>query len=239
MGKKIFCVFVLFLFQNLLAQEDIQKILNGKVVVEGNSSGFVKVINLNAEKEVTTDYSGYFTISAQKGDILIFSGDQLKMRQITLKEENFKEMIFVVDVRMVVTQLDEVVVTKSKITAKSLGIIQEDIVLQTVAERRLNQESFLGLGGLINAFSGRTSMLKDNLAVEKKNSDLEDLQILFGEEFYVNQIKIPKEYIKAFQYYCIEDRDFVKTLVKGDKSWIKFSLVDMARRFKVRNSSGQ
>lgn len=231
MKISMFYIFIFFITQNLLAQQEIREMLNGKVVVEGNTVGFIKIINLGTETEILTTESGYFNILAKRGDILIFSSSRIKMKQIVLKEADFKSEIFVVFLRELITELEEAIVTKSKINAQSLGIIQKEIVLPTLAERRLASASSSPVEALLNALSGRTGMLKNDLLIEQKKGYLEDLQIMFGEEFYVSRLKISKDYIKAFQYYCIENASFTEIFTKGDKSLITFSLIDMARQF--------
>jgi hypothetical protein len=45
--------------------------------------------------------------------------------------------------------------------------------------------------------------------VEKKERLMYRLEYLFGDKYYVETLKIPQDYIRGFQYYCIEDIDFV------------------------------
>jgi hypothetical protein len=52
----------------------------------------------------------------------------------------------------------------------------------------------------------RLRCLKE-VAVERKN--MYRLEYLFGDKYYVETLKIPQDYIRGFQYYCIEDIDFV------------------------------
>jgi hypothetical protein len=40
------------------------------------------------------------------------------------------------------------------------------------------------------------------------------LEYLFGDKYYVETLKIPQDYIRGFQYYCIEDIDFVAAVSK-------------------------
>jgi len=53
-------------------------------------------------------------------------------------------------------------------------------------------------------------MLKKEIQVEKKERLLLQLDGWFEEDFYVNSLKIPADYIKGFHYFLIEDTDFVR-----------------------------
>lgn len=142
-------------------------------------------------------------------------------------------------------ELNEVVINKhSNITAENLGIIPKDQVKLTTAERRLQTAGefkpimLLGLLGgsvpldpLINAITGRTKMLKKDLAVERKEFLMVKLGNLFEDKYYVETLKIPEELIKGFQYYCIENPDFARSLKEKNKTMTMFLIVGLASEF--------
>lgn len=136
-----------------------------------------------------------------------------------------------------ITELEEVIVNKHpEINAVSLGISPKGIKQYTPAERKLATASSAklnpqGLDPLINAISGRTKMLKKELEVEKKERLLAYIGALFDDEYYTQTLKIPANYIKGFQYYCVEEEEFAKSLRSKNKAMIKLLIVPLAEKY--------
>jgi hypothetical protein len=136
-----------------------------------------------------------------------------------------------------ITELEEVIVNKHpEINAVSLGISPKGIKQYTPAERKLATASSAklnpqGLDPLINAISGRTKMLKKELEVEKKERLLAYIGALFDDEYYGETLKIPAKYIKGFQYYCVEEEEFAKSLRSKNKAMIKLLIVPLAEKY--------
>ena len=145
-----------------------------------------------------------------------------------------------------ITQLEEVSVNKNpEINAVSLGISPKGIKKYTPAERRLKTAGDFKpihllqiLGGsmpvdpLLNAISGRTAMLKRELEIEKKERLLLLFNSLLAETYFSNTLKIPSDYIKGFQYYCIEDGKISEALRSKNKTKIEFLIVPLATKYK-------
>ena len=128
--------------------------------------------------------------------------------------------------------LKEVVVNESAISAESLGIIPYGQKKYTPAERKLyTATSGGGIDGLLNAISGRKAMLKKEIAVEKKEQLLARIDVLFEDKYYTETLKIPSEYIKGFQYYCVDDVPFANALSTKNKTLIMFLIVKLAETY--------
>ena len=136
-----------------------------------------------------------------------------------------------------ITELEEVIVNKHpEINAVSLGISPKGIKHYTPAERKFATAASMkmnpmGLDPLLNLLSGRTKMLKKELEVEKKERLLVYIGALFDDEYYVNTLKIPANYIKGFQYYCIEKEEFAASLRSKNKTTIKLLIVTLAEKY--------
>jgi hypothetical protein len=53
----------------------------------------------------------------------------------------------------------------------------------------------------------KNSRIEKGVIVEQNLRALSRLE--YEEKYYVETLKIPQDYIKGFQYYCIEDYEFV------------------------------
>ena len=128
--------------------------------------------------------------------------------------------------------LKEVVVNEAKISAESLGIIPYGQKKYSAAERKLyTATSRNGIDGLLNTISGRKAMLKKEIIVEKKERLLARIDVLFEDHYYLKTLKIPKEYIKGFQYYCVEDVPFANALRAKNKALVMFLIVQLAKTY--------
>ena len=128
--------------------------------------------------------------------------------------------------------LKEVIVNESAISAESLGIIPYGQKKYTPAERKLyTATSGGGIDGLLNTISGRKAMIKKEIIVEKKEQSLARLGILFEDKYYTENLKIPSEYIKGFQYYCVDDVPFANALSTKNKTLIMFLIVKLAETY--------
>lgn len=214
-----------------------EKLLHGKIMVESGNVGGVTIINLVNEKTAISDGNGEFFILAKAEDLLVFSSVNLEYYRRIIDDEDLKPEILTIKMTAKMTELEEVIVNKHpEINAVSLGISPKGIKQYTPAERKLATASSAklnpqGLDPLINAISGRTKMLKKELEVEKKERLLAYIGALFDDEYYGETLKIPANYIKGFQYYCVEEEEFAKSLRSKNKAMIKLLIVPLAEKY--------
>ena len=130
-------------------------------------------------------------------------------------------------------KLKEVIVSKSKINAVDLGIIKYQIhkINYTPAEKRLQDANSGLISPLINSITGKTSMFKKEIIIERRQKALEKISSEFNADFFINKLKIDSIYIKAFQYYTVENNNFIEVLISGYKSLTEFFLVQLAYDF--------
>ncbi|MBX9807913.1 MAG: hypothetical protein K2X95_08965 [Flavobacteriaceae bacterium] len=222
-----------------------EKILHGKTIVGSHNIAGVTIINLVNEKSTVSDSNGEFFILAKADDLLVFSSVNLEYHRRQIEEEDLKPDLLIIKMIAKITELEEVIVNKHpEINAVSLGISPKGIKKYTPAERRLKTAGdfkpiqLLGiLGGslpvdpILNAISGRTTMLKKELEVEKKEHLLAVFGALFDSNYFTKTLKIPADYIKGFQYYCIEDKNFAEVLTSKNKTKIEFLIVPLAEKY--------
>ena len=235
--KEFLLILFVVLSQMTFGQIAGEKLLHGKIMVESGNVGGVTIINLVNEKTAISDRNGEFFILAKAEDLLVFSSVNLEYYRRIIDDEDLKPEILTIKMTAKIIELQEVIVNKHpEINAVSLGISPKGIKQYTPAERKLATASSAklnpqGLDPLINAISGRTKMLKKELEVEKKERLLAYIGALFDDEYYGETLKIPANYIKGFQYYCVEEEEFAKSLRSKNKAMIKLLIVPLAEKY--------
>lgn len=226
-------MFFLFVFcQVTFCQTNGEKLLHGKIVVDSGNVGGVTIINLVNEKSAISDGNGEFLILAKAEDLLVFSSVNLEYYRRIIEEEDLKTAVLTIKMTAKITELEEVIVNKHpEINAVSLGISAKGIKHYTPAERKLYTANSTPVDALLNLMSGRTAMLKKNLEVEKKERLLAYIGALFDDEYYTGTLKIPANYIKGFQYYCIEKEEFAASVRSKNKTTIMLLIVSLAKTY--------
>ncbi len=230
--RRFHLLFFLLLCQITFGQTSGEKILHGKIVVASGTIEGVNIINLVNEKSTISDSNGEFYILAKAEDLLVFSSVNLEYHRKIIEEEDLKADIIIIKMAAKITELKEVIVNKHpEINAVSLGISPKGIKKFTPAERRLFTATSTPGDALLNMISGRTEMLKKEIEVEKKYNLLAKIDALFEEEYYINTLKIPADYVKGFQFYCIEDEKLATALRSKNKTMTMFLIVPLAEKF--------
>ena len=99
-------------------------LIKGKVVSESNSLEGIHIFNISQKTGEITDARGYFNIKVKISDTLQFSAVHLKATQYIIKQNDLKEELIFVQMKSLISELDEITLTKYKnINAVSLGIV--------------------------------------------------------------------------------------------------------------------
>nr|WP_315150579.1 carboxypeptidase-like regulatory domain-containing protein [uncultured Flavobacterium sp.] len=221
-----------FIIHQAVAQTNVEKWINGQVTVnnvfplEG-----VNITNTSSKVIAVSDQYGHFSIFAKEGDILSLSAVNYEDLRKFINRQEFNLGSITVNLTPKTIELNEVIINKHPdITAENLGIIPKDQVKLTTAERKIYTATN-GTDALLNYFSGRTKILKKEAAVEKSGLLMVKLENLFENQYYIETLKIPEELIKGFQYYCVENPDFAKSLNDKNKRMCEFLIVGLASEF--------
>lgn len=223
---------VLLLAQVVFGQANITKEIRGKITSDSVAVDRINIVNVSTDKATVSDVNGFFTIPVKEGDVLVFTAVNLEgTRRKINKQDVLQEVITVLMIPKSII-LKEVVVNESVISAESLGIIPYGQKKYTPAERKLyTATSGGGIDGLLNTISGRKAMLKKEIVIEKKEQLLARIDVLFEDKYYTETLRIPSDYIKGFQYYCVDDADFASALRDKNKTLVMYLIVKLAENY--------
>ncbi|MFN3640654.1 MAG: hypothetical protein ACK4UK_07025 [Flavobacterium sp.] len=218
-----------------------QQLIQGRVVADSVSVEGIHVLNLVTEKAVVTDASGKFSILVSEDDLLVFSAVHLEYARKSIGTEELKKGEVVVRMSPKTIALEEVTLKEyPNINAQALGVINYSPKSYTPAERRLETatswkpqtgDGLLCLDPLINWMSGRTKHLKKELGIEERERFKDQLEFQIKDDFYVSNLKIPKDFINAFKYYVVEEALVQTTLELKDIEKLKFEIGKIAVDF--------
>lgn len=213
------------------AQNGLSKKMFGRIISNATEIESINISNQTSEKATVSDSKGNFAIMVSVGDLLFFSAVNLKPLHYTIQKEDFEKEIFTITMFSKTEILEEVLIEKSTITTESVGIISKGIKTYSPAERKLMTAGGTPIDAMLNAFSGRTAMLKKEVEVEKKEKSLLRTEYFFEDDYYTEVLKIPANYVKGFQYYCVEDSAFANALQAKNKTLAKFLLVNLSKKY--------
>lgn len=227
--KNLFFLVTLAASSVLTAQQRIP--LKGKIKSDAEDLEGIYIINKTADSSVATTRGGYFTIEAQPNDTLVISAVNIVARELVLEETDFKKELFFVTVEKYVRELDElVIVDYSHINAESLGLVSKGQKQLTISEKRV-YTSQNGVDGVFNLLNGRTAMLKKADETAGKEELMAKIDYIYTEEELLKQFRIPKEYLKGFIYYIVEDANFARALRDKNLTMAKFLMSGLSNKY--------
>jgi len=230
--KITFLFIFLCCMQLSFAQKDSGRVFYGKILADTLAAANVNILNSRTGLTTVSDINGLFHIPAKVGDALVLSAVNLDTRRKFIKEEDLNSNLIMLKMAPKMTELDEVQVNEnSQINAVNLGIIPAGQKKYTHAESKLYTAQTGLLDPLLNKMSGRTDMLKKEVIVERNEKLLLKLDGLYEDQFYTETLKVPQIYIKGFQYYIIEDADFVRALEAKNKTLMLFYIKKLALNY--------
>jgi hypothetical protein len=232
MPKKF--TFFLFFFCGFGFAQQVQ--LKGKIMANNADLEGVSIQNRATNHTVISESGGYFRINVSVNDTLQFSAVQFKTKTIVIKSVDLKTELFFVNLELSNYNLKVVVVDQYKnINALSLGILSKPAKKFSPAERRLNEATTGGgivpLNPILNAISGRTTMLKKEIEVEKKEYTIRKINEWFEKDYYTTKFKIPTEYVNGFQYYLADNLSFAKAVKSKNKTLAVFIMGEVASEY--------
>ncbi|MDM1441973.1 hypothetical protein HX056_01290 [Myroides odoratimimus] len=201
--------------------QDQGGMISGKLVTRGGDLDGTVVTNINRNKTALADKKGYFDIYGEPQDTIRFSSVYHMEYTYIIAEADMKGGVLLFPLEPLPdlsTRLNEILITK--VDAGGQGFTNKYTKRYTPAERKLRTATTGILDPLVNLLSGRTAMLKKNLAYEREDFRVSKLLNTIDEERLVEYYKIPPDYVESFAYYAVsreEIRDIVNASIIDTK----------------------
>lgn len=230
--NNILYIILIFIVQVSFGQTSGAKEIQGQILEQSTPVDGVNIINNNTQVTAVSDVNGLFSIVAKEGDVLVFSSVNLEPLKRRIGAEDLQEKILRIKMSAKEIELKEVIVNENaNITAENLGIIPHGQKKYTPAERKIYTATSTSVDKILNSISGRTTMLKKEAKIEKKEVLFRKLEYLFEENYYTDRLKIPLEHIKGFQLYCVESPEFAVSLNAKNKTMSMFLITGLAQEY--------
>ena len=244
--------------------QDRTKTLQGRVTSPTMDVVGVVIQNKASGAAVITDLDGNFGIGAKLGDTLVFSAVHFHRKFLPVTESLYNSSFVEVPMVAFVNELREVVVRPYNLSgnldqdignlelerdvgAEALGLPNAGRRIPTQNERMLQEAGSLkgmGLGlltsvplnPLINAISGRTKMLKERVALDKKAARTQRVQDGYTDSLFVATLRIPLEKIEDFMYFCEVDPRFMALADGNDPLRLWDFMLEKSRAYRKNNN---
>lgn len=241
--KSKFSMVVLFLCSLAVVAQQQRRELHGRVKSGDAVLPGLFVINNITGAETKTDSKGNFTLLVKPGDRIAVYGKSIEVREFAISEASLRDNPYILSVEISTAELEELKI--NYISAESLGIVPKGQKQYTVAERRLKTAGefkptfmFLLMGGIsmpldpiINAISGRTKMLKKNLATERKEFGIEGINSIYTPAQITEKLHIPAELVNGFVFYAVEDPECAEAIRVKNNELVKLRLMVLAEKY--------
>ncbi len=215
------------------SQDDDRVILRGKVLYRNVNVPNENVINSTSEMATITNEDGEYSIRVKVGDELVFSALNYQIEVVKITEEILKNNRLVIDVKEKVTELEEVVVTpedqerflelqNKRFEEKFEYEIDRSSEVDNIALSQQERGMLNGLNfvGLFKALTKRRNREKVEERKPLKISDV--MRQVYDDQFFMLDLKLPKDKIDAFLFYC-DDKMQTQSLLKKEN---EFELID-------------
>ena len=233
MKTPVLSFFFFFLAIALTAQKTDRQLIRGQVIYKGGNVTNENVYNVNTEVGTITDEQGRFSIEVKVGDKLLFTAVNYELMVFEITQEIVTKNRMVVEVTEKVTELDEVVVTPEN-QEKFLEVknekfkefeyeIDRGTEVKNVAYLDQN-DRIEGKVNFVNIFKAIIGSKNKEKKEEKEPLKVSEvMREVYDEEFFISDLKLPKDKIDAFLLFC-DDKVDTKALLHKDK---EFQLIDV------------
>jgi len=232
MTRHILILVVFFSFLGVvLAQE---KIITVQVIIDDEQEehpGSVYITNSRNNFQVVTDSKGKAIIAAKSGDFLFFTSEPYYNQSLIVTEEILRKEMAEIILKSKVILLEEANLgfrltgdlakyAKNARYKDSVSLVYNNLGVNEVdvpPPSPYGQEAGSGMiaENLVGAITGYNKKQKLNKEFEKKQNDMKYLLSNWGNEYFVDFLKIPEHKILEFIFFVYETTD-IYTKVKNN-----------------------
>lgn len=247
--------FCLFIFSNIQAQE---KLLTGRIIIDidDESAEGIYITNKTTKITTITDLTGSFRIHGEAGDELLIQSYLYESRKFIITQSVMDKGFVNIHLNLQPIVLEEAVImqkltgyldidakydTKEKVTKlkKDLGLPLKDKQKDSVDMRPWNEYTpfTLNVEGILGAITGDTRRKRNLYYYEDKEERIVNIKDYFGETYFVNDLKIPKEKIRDFLFYAFETSKIPEYYTSGNYLSIMVELSKASKVYQKRLDS--
>lgn len=229
------------------AQDDERVLLRGKVLYRNSNVPNQNVINATSERATITDENGEFAILVKLDDQLVFTSVNYQIEVIEITREILQNNRLVIEVTEKVTALDEVVVSPEN-QEQLLELKNEEFKeYQYETDQTADIENIAldptvrgmqdGLN-FVNIFRALYGVIAGEKEPERRTLRMSDvLRQIYEEEFFLVDLKLKKEEIQPFLYYCDEKMPTPALMRKDNEFELLEFLVNQSEAFRAEISN--
>ncbi|MFD1314991.1 hypothetical protein [Namhaeicola litoreus] len=225
MFLKLFALLLFLSFSAIsYAQERKYVELSGRIFVDSTTAENIHIINLTSRRGTTSNELGIFEIPVSLNDTLFFSAINVINRQIVITEKILEKGYVLVHLISSTEYLEEISLKQHQLTGRlSVDVIKARDSVDVVNREALdfsmirfddpNSPYFVMSGGnLLNLVFYASKLFTDKDKARGKEIEHqyrlklqkapEEIRKEFGDLFFVDTLKIPKEKIDDFILFC-------------------------------------
>lgn len=218
---------ILFLLGFLIQLPAQEKNINGVIIIDLDDSSPEGIYITNSRTKLTaiTDLTGSFSLRAEAGDSLLIQSAFYESRRFYLTENLMKKDFINIHLNLQPIVLDEAIITqkltgyldkdakydpKKDVVAK----LYKDLGVNPDASKLRDSSNFtmwkdvsplhLNVDKLYEVFSGDLRRRQNLYTFEGRETRIQSIMAFFGENYFVEDLKIPKEKIREFVFYSYE-----------------------------------
>ncbi len=254
----------LFLFSSVQLLTAQSKLLQGRVSALNKDIIGVTIQNISTQKAAITDAEGNFEINVRLNDTLVFAAVQFKRKILTINSAVLNTSFIVVNLEEFVNELNEVTVQpfnlsgnlgsdviglslEKDVSAEALGLPNADVRIISQSENKLNDADngkfvyyygiamVINLNKILNRLSGRTKMLKERVALDKRYNSTKSVEENYLDSVLVSHLKIPEKNFYDFIYFCEVDVEFTTLLENNDELQLWQFLIEKSKVYRKNN----
>lgn len=219
-------LFTILFFGSFLLQINAQeKTINGRIILDMDE-GFgedIYITNSRTNLTTVTDATGAFKIKAMAGDHLLIQSINYENRRFTLNETVMNMDMVTIHLNLQAIVLDDAIITR-KLTGyldkdakynpkldplnelyKELGVNRDASKLRDSSDFQLGKDIsilHLNVEKMLEVFTGDLRRRQNLYTFEGREAKIEHIQNYFGEDYFIDELGLPKEKIRDFIFYA-------------------------------------